>query len=130
VLRVASPPLSAVKPSVEVPSEKVTVPVAPPGPAVATVAVKVTTCPVEDGFGDADRLIVVAVVLAPEPLTAIVTPCWLATPPIVITIGTDPGPTLAGTVRFTCSSPTAPGVGPANAMLAGCPSIVAEAAWI
>ena len=54
VVNVAMPLLSAALPSVVVPFLNVTVPVGTPAEEV-TVAVKVTVCPEDDGFGDEVR---------------------------------------------------------------------------
>jgi len=126
VTKVARPPLSLAVPKAVVPSRNVTVPVAAVG---VTVAIKVTGCPKEDGLGEAERLVVVPVVVAPVPVTNMVTPGWLATPATVIASGTDPEPVLPGTRRFTCSIPTVAGTRPAKITAAGCPSIVAVTGW-
>ncbi len=65
VLKVAVPLVSATLPRDVVPSIKVTLPVAVPvaGDTAETVAVKVTDCPSEEGFGAAVTLVVVAALL-------------------------------------------------------------------
>jgi hypothetical protein len=54
VVNVATPPLSVAGPRVVAPFLNVTVPVGTPAEEV-TVAVKVTVCPEDDGFGDEVR---------------------------------------------------------------------------
>ncbi len=65
VLKLAAPLVSETVPRDVVPSIKVTLPVAVPAPGdcAETVAVKVTACPSEEGFGAAVTLVVVAALL-------------------------------------------------------------------
>src|SRR5437879_280350 len=59
--------------------------------------------------------------------TEIVTPLWLASPPIETTIGKSPESTVAGICTFNCITPdTNPGASPAKLKLAACPLIDTE----
>jgi len=88
VEHVATPePLVVCVPEVQLmgvePSLKVTVPVGtpPPGATAATVAVKVTPCPVMTGVTDVVRLVVVEAALTTWPRAVEVESWWSGEPP-------------------------------------------------
>jgi hypothetical protein len=63
----------------------------------------------------------------PTYFTAIITPGWDVTPPMVSTTACGPDATEAGTTAFTCSTPaTSPGAEPAYSTVAATPPMLTE----